>query len=398
MASAAAPSAIDSSSPPMVDPTAPGDSRDTRRVDSLSYFFPAHDEAENIEQLVAEALARAAPPGRRGSRSSASTTAARTAPAPSPTASPPSTRTSCGSSITASTRATARPSAAAWGPRDIRSCASPTATASSASPTCAALLDRMRRARRPGLAGAPGRRRGLPHQARRPAHPAGLRAGLPGVPAAVLRPPGARRRLRLQAVPARGAGGHPADIGRCVPVARSCSSSCARCGGRVVEVGVPHHPRTAGRASGADPRVVLRAVRDFWRLRLLLWARPREALRTGEPALRPQDEAGSATSDAGGRRSGWALGLPLGAAAQVDLQRVDELPEHRQARLLLGARAARPPGRGWRPPRRWARPPAARWRWRPRAGRRSRARSPPRLEHDARPIGVLGEVRDHDPA
>ncbi len=63
----------------------------------------------------------------------------------------------------------------------------------------------------------------------------------------------------------------------------------------VVEVGVPHHPRTAGRASGADPRVVFRAVRDFWRLRLLLWARPREALRTGEPALRPQDEAGSAT-------------------------------------------------------------------------------------------------------
>src|SRR5262249_17344822 len=38
-------------------------------------------------------------------------------------------------------------------------------------------------------------------------------------------------------------------------------------GRSVVEVGVPHHPRPAGRASGADPRVVLRAVRDFWRLR-----------------------------------------------------------------------------------------------------------------------------------
>ncbi len=55
----------------------------------------------------------------------------------------------------------------------------------------------------------------------------------------------------------------------------------------VVEVGVSHHPRTAGRASGADPRVVLRAMRDFWRLRLLLWVRPREALQRGEPALRP---------------------------------------------------------------------------------------------------------------
>ncbi len=68
----------------------------------------------------------------------------------------------------------------------------------------------------------------------------------------------------------------------------------------VVEVGVPHHPRTAGRASGADPRVVLRAVRDFWRLRLLLWARPHEALGTGEPALRRMDEGdapiGSATA------------------------------------------------------------------------------------------------------
>ncbi|CAN5590187.1 hypothetical protein BH23CHL8_BH23CHL8_20070 [soil metagenome] len=56
-------------------------------------------------------------------------------------------------------------------------------------------------------------------------------------------------------------------------------------GGRVVEVGVPHHPRTAGRASGADPRVVLRAVRDFWRLRLHLWADRSAALRQGWPVL-----------------------------------------------------------------------------------------------------------------
>ncbi len=53
----------------------------------------------------------------------------------------------------------------------------------------------------------------------------------------------------------------------------------------VVEVGVPHHARPAGRASGADPRVVLRAVRDFWRLRIALWLRRDRALATGEPAL-----------------------------------------------------------------------------------------------------------------
>ena len=34
------------------------------RVPELSYFFPAHDEAENVEALVVEALARAAPHGR----------------------------------------------------------------------------------------------------------------------------------------------------------------------------------------------------------------------------------------------------------------------------------------------------------------------------------------------
>jgi glycosyltransferase involved in cell wall biosynthesis len=56
-------------------------------------------------------------------------------------------------------------------------------------------------------------------------------------------------------------------------------------GGRLREVGVPHYPRTAGRASGAHPRVVLRAVRDFWMLRLRLWANPAAALRRGVPVL-----------------------------------------------------------------------------------------------------------------
>jgi glycosyltransferase involved in cell wall biosynthesis len=59
-----------------------------------------------------------------------------------------------------------------------------------------------------------------------------------------------------------------------------------RASGRtVVEVGVPHYPRTAGAATGARPRVVLRAVRDFWLLRLRLWANREGALRRGEPMV-----------------------------------------------------------------------------------------------------------------
>lgn len=56
-------------------------------------------------------------------------------------------------------------------------------------------------------------------------------------------------------------------------------------GAHIVEVGVPHYPRTAGSATGAKPSVVLRAVRDFWRLRLHLWAHRGRALRRGRPIL-----------------------------------------------------------------------------------------------------------------
>ena len=62
-----------------------------------------------------------------------------------------------------------------------------------------------------------------------------------------------------------------------------------RAAGRtVVEVGVPHYPRTAGSATGANPQVVMRAVRDFWRLRLRMWANRARAMRRGEPMVRPQ--------------------------------------------------------------------------------------------------------------
>ena len=56
-------------------------------------------------------------------------------------------------------------------------------------------------------------------------------------------------------------------------------------GAAVAEVGVPHYPRTAGSATGARPQVVLRAVRDFWLLRLRMWANRSTALRRGGPIL-----------------------------------------------------------------------------------------------------------------
>ena len=59
-----------------------------------------------------------------------------------------------------------------------------------------------------------------------------------------------------------------------------------RASGRsVVEVGVPHYPRTAGSPTGARPQVVFRAMRDFWLLRLRLWVAPRRALSRGDPIL-----------------------------------------------------------------------------------------------------------------
>ncbi len=56
-------------------------------------------------------------------------------------------------------------------------------------------------------------------------------------------------------------------------------------GRKLAEVGVPHYPRTAGSATGAKPSVIFRAVRDFWRLRLRLWFNRSSALERGEPIL-----------------------------------------------------------------------------------------------------------------
>jgi glycosyltransferase involved in cell wall biosynthesis len=62
-----------------------------------------------------------------------------------------------------------------------------------------------------------------------------------------------------------------------------------RAAGRtIVEVGVPHHPRTAGSPTGAKPSVIFRAVRNFWTLRLRMWSNRSKALRRGTPVI---DEA-----------------------------------------------------------------------------------------------------------
>lgn len=57
-----------------------------------------------------------------------------------------------------------------------------------------------------------------------------------------------------------------------------------RAAGRtVVEVGIPHYARTAGSPTGAKPSVVLRAVKDFWNLRLRMWSNRDRAMRRGKP-------------------------------------------------------------------------------------------------------------------
>ena len=51
------------------------------------------------------------------------------------------------------------------------------------------------------------------------------------------------------------------------------------------EVGVPHYPRTAGSPTGARLSVIARAVRDFWSLRIGLWWNRSNALAQGRPLL-----------------------------------------------------------------------------------------------------------------
>ena len=277
----------------MVDATATGDSRDSPRVDSLSYFFPAHDEAENIEQLVTEALAELPRLARRfeivcvddGSTDGTGDIADRLA------AEHPDVVRAVHHGVNQGYGAALRSGLGAAryplvcftdGDRQFRIA------------DLAGLLDRVREPADPASTALPDVVVGYRIQRADPP----IRLAYARVYRACLRVFfGLRvrdvdcacklfRREALEDIRLTSGGAF---------LSAELLIKLRALGRTVVEVGVPHHPRTAGRASGADPRVVLRAVRDFWRLRLLLWARPREALRTGEPVLRPLDDDSAAT-------------------------------------------------------------------------------------------------------
>jgi glycosyltransferase involved in cell wall biosynthesis len=67
-------------------------------------------------------------------------------------------------------------------------------------------------------------------------------------------------------------------------------------GRSVVEVGVPHYPRLAGSPTGAKPQVILRAIRDFWRLRIAMWRDRGGALSRGRPIVEASSPDGTAPS------------------------------------------------------------------------------------------------------
>ena len=52
------------------------------------------------------------------------------------------------------------------------------------------------------------------------------------------------------------------------------------------EVGVPHYPRVAGSPTGARLSVITRAIRDFWSLRIRLWMNRSRALSRGRSLLK----------------------------------------------------------------------------------------------------------------
>ena len=81
-------------------------------------------------------------------------------------------------------------------------------------------------------------------------------------------------------------------------------------GRSVAQVGVPHYPRTAGSPTGAKPSVIWRAVKDFWGLRLRMWANRERAGRRGRPILgrSAPDPAGRPSSSTGRRPAGRCPG------------------------------------------------------------------------------------------
>ena len=174
------------------------------RVAELSFFFPAHNEAENIEALVDEALTElpkladefeiiAVDDGVEGRHAGA--IADRLA----------AEHPRCGWFTTRSTAATAGRCAVASPPPAIarRLHRRRPPVQDRRSRAAARAHGQVRQARRGGR---------LPDETRRSVHPLGLRPRLPIRAAHLLRPRVARRRLRVQAVPARGPRGHPARV------------------------------------------------------------------------------------------------------------------------------------------------------------------------------------------
>ena len=95
-----------------------------------------------------------------------------------------------------------------------------------------------------------------------------LQAGQPDL----LRPAGPRRGLRLQAVPPRGARGRPRRVRRRLLLGRAADQDPP--GGPLDRRGRACRTTRArpARPTGARPSVIWRAVKDFWMLRLRLWA------------------------------------------------------------------------------------------------------------------------------
>ena len=108
-------------------------------------------------------------------------------------------------------------------------------------------------------AGRARRRRRLPDQARRPAHPDALRPGLPAGQPDLLRPAASPTSTAPASCSgARRSTGIRVESGGAFFSAELLIKLRPPAG--VVEVGVPHYPRTAGSPTGAKPRVVFRAV------------------------------------------------------------------------------------------------------------------------------------------
>ena len=251
------------------------------RVAALSYFFPAHNEAENIEALVDEAL-EALPALADafeiiavddGSKDGTAAIADRLA-----AEHPGVVRVV---HHAGQPRLRRCPAERLRGRVATRSSPSPTATASSASPTWRRLLARAEARRPPDVVVGYRLRRADPTirlvYARAYRFCLRLFFGLP-----VRDVDCACKLFRREALE-----GIRLESGGAFLSAELLIKVRARGRQHRSRSACPHYPRTAGQASGADPRVVLRAVRDFWRLRLRLWFRRAAAhCERGEPVAR----------------------------------------------------------------------------------------------------------------